>query len=492
MVPNRLRGRMPRGAGRYDRMVHGAQGSGGRRDARGGREKPEGHRSGEEGGRFATQSSAVGAGPQHVLHVYPGQQADVDRDLQTEDPRAIVDTADPETFVLTLPPEIMEAMVNNMADIRQENEELSRQLAEIVGQGESAPDPNANLLFPDVEDLNAYAEIVNTLVVAILAEAVHLGVLTQEEAQSLVEQLNEAIEDSGRRYSLEDVPEIRRDIGIDPALREEKERARQQQQEREREKEERRRQLLGLNREKVDQILRDRQQQEQANREALDRKDQQAVGNHLNSLSGQERAALERRIRERQQELQEQQGQTGGNTGTGGSGDSGGGQPGGTPGASVEAAFESNGNGHVLNILLSNIENLFAVQLEVEYQDENQVEGTFRFHESAFLNYGNGLNAYRNIPGSPIRVDLAEDWEPPAGYEPNAVDHVESLDGKVRYALMMFDAQDKPVPDVDIGSGGLLIVRMPFHLELPPGHTRSARSRRTAGCRPSRAPASSA
>lgn len=417
-------------------------------------------------------SGSGGTGPKNVVNVYPTQQMEIDRDLQTDDPRALVQAADPETLVFTLPPDIIEAMVSSMADIRQENEALARQLESGVEQDAAASDPNANLIIASSEDLAAYSRNMNALIVVVLVEAVNQGVLPEETARGLIDRINASIEDPEQRFSLDDVPEYRKDIGMDPALLEEAERARQRREEQERQKEQRRRDMLEQNRGKAEEIIRNKSRQEEANQSAKTGKEQEAVRKYLDSLTGEERAALEQRMREWERERQDQQG-TGETPGTG----SGGGTPGGgdgpgggddpspgpvTPGPAISGSVVTDSHSplvRVLELKLDHVTDLFAFQADVEYDREyfSFDEWTFRPDPDEWP--ATGFNEYRNIPESPFRVELYEGWTPPAGsgYVVNAVDTVDHdyLDGKVRYAVMKFEEGG-----VDVN--GATVVRLPF------------------------------
>jgi hypothetical protein len=431
-------------------------------------------------------SGSGGTGPKNVVNVYPTQQMEVDRDLQTDDPRALVQAADPETLVFTLPPDIIEAMVSNMADIRQENEELARQLGRSAEQDEAAPDPNANLIIVSSEDLAAYSRNMNALIVVILAEAVNQGVLPEETARSLVDLINASIEDPEQRFSLDDVPEYRKDVGIDQTLLEKAERARQRRDEQERRKEQRRQEKLEQNREKGEEIARNKSRQEEENQSAKTGKEQEAVRKYLDSLTEEERAALEQRVQERERERQERQGQTGGNpgTGSGGGGTPGGGDnpgggdgpgdgdnPGGgdgpspgpvTPSPAISGSVVTDSDDpwiRVLELKLSNFTDLFAFQADVEYDKELFSFADWKFNPDPNQFPGTGFNEYRNIPESPFKVELYEGWTPPAGsgYVVNAVDTVDhdDINGKVRYAVMKFE-------EGGVNVSGATVVRLPF------------------------------
>ena len=419
----------------------------------------------------ATNLSGSGGetGPKNVVNVYPTQQADIDQDLQTEDPRAIVGTADPETLVFTLPPEIIEAMVENMAEIRQENEALAEQLAAGVGQGGVA-DPNANLFLVSSDDLETYTRNMSALLLVILAEAVNQGILSEDAAESLLEHINASIEDPTRRYSLDDVPEYRKEFGLDPALLEEKEKALQDRDQQEKSKEERRREQLSRNGDKVEQIRQDKAQQDQANQEAENAKDRQAFEDHLNALDEQERQELLQRAQQRDQERREQQDQTGEppGTGTGGTGGGGGGGGGTTPVTNAEISAAYDPDEGVLEIKLHNISDVMAIQADVLY-DSNYL--TFEYEQ---FGASGGMNSYRNLKDSPFKVELHNGWQSPdPDYMPNAVDHF-TFDtqydpdlglGNVQYVVMLFDEDgENEVLTVNIGTDGAPVVRLPFSL----------------------------
>jgi hypothetical protein len=422
----------------------------------------------------STHSSVTGAatGPKNVVNVYPAQQLEVDADAQTEDARALVQPADPEALVFTLPPDIIEAMVTNMADIQQENEQLAQQLASAVEQGVAAPDPNANLLLVSSDDLAAYTQNMTALVVVVLAEAVNQGVLPEETARNIVEQINEIIEDPQKKLSLDEVPEYRKDVGIDPALEAERQRAEQQRQEKERQKQEQRNAKLEQKREKAQEISETKSEYEQQNEEAKKNKKQEAYEKYAQNLSEEEKAELEQRVQEREQELQQQeqqgqQGQTGGTTSPGTGGNTGGGSTG--PAISAEIVAED--FLQVMEVKLANASNVFAYQIDVEY--DNDVLSFYGDKDIEFYGFGyvedGQLNEFRNIPESPFKVELKEGWEPPTGYVVNAVDDFDDdyMGGKFRYAAMFFvekgpNDEAGEIVKANFGQSGVVVVRLPF------------------------------
>ena len=412
-----------------------------------------------------TNGSGTGFGPNDPVHIYPSQQLELYPDAPTDDTRTLIDLADPSTLVLTLPADIVDAMVTNMAEIMRENEQLAQQLAGSVEQGITAPDPNANLLLLSGEDVAAYAENINALLVVTLAEAVNRGILPEETARSIIDQINDIVEKPEKRYSLENVPEYRKDIGTDPALAEERERARKEQEEKQREKEQRRQEQLEKNREKAEQIAEKKSELEQKNQEAKSEREKEAVDKYKQSLSEEERTQLEQRQREREREKQEQQ-QGGGNADPGAGGPSPG--PGaGTSGPSVAAAVSDYSDWvKTIDIRLSGFTGsraVFGYQADVKYDPQY-----FGFAESVFMDT-NGLNPFRNLADSPFKVELAEGWTAPDGYNVNAVDHVEhdTENYIVRYAVLKFEGGAEEV-------NGQTVVRLPFQYASIPDTNQTA------------------
>jgi len=416
----------------------------------------------------STQAAGDGAGtgPKNEVHIYPTQQLELETGVPLEDKRALIMPVDPVTLVFSLPSEIIEAMVNNMADIVQENAELAQQLAGSVGQGVAAPDPNANLLLVSSDDLEAYSRNMSALIAVVLAEAVNQGVMSEEEARILIDQVNANIQDPQRRFSLDDVPEYRKDFGIDPALKEKSEKARKEQEEKRREKEQRRQEQLEKNSEKSEQIIENKRKQEEANQAAKSEREKEAVDRYKQSLSEEEKAALEQREqerkREKQQEQQEQQGQTGGGTGPGTGGPSP--NPGTTPNPTVGAEVSDyDTNLKTIDIRLSGFTGssaVFGYQVDVEYEP-----GYFTFDKQMFESHveTDGLSPFRNLPNSPFRPELYENWQAPAGYAVNAVDSIdEGFDSEtstvwVRYVLLKFEQGAEAV-------NNQTVVRLPFLL----------------------------
>jgi hypothetical protein len=168
------------------------------------------------------------------------------------------------------------------------------------------------------------------------------------------------------------------------------------------------------------------------------------------------------RKREKQQEQQEQQGQTGGGTGPGTGGPSP--NPGTTPNPTVGAEVSDyDTNLKTIDIRLSGFTGssaVFGYQVDVEYEP-----GYFTFDKQMFESHveTDGLSPFRNLPNSPFRPELYENWQAPAGYAVNAVDSIdEGFDSEtstvwVRYVLLKFEQGAEAV-------NNQTVVRLPFLL----------------------------
>lgn len=389
--------------------------------------------------------------------VYPAQQISMIPGDRDTDLRDLVEVVDIDQIISTAPPSVIESLIKNMLSIQNENEEMIERL-----QQDGGSDPDSNLVLTDQEVLERYRSNVDNMLHNMLKSAVNNGVIAGDEAQRLIDQANEAIQDSAKKFDLNrEVPPLDRTAGLDPQREQQRAAAEQKRQQQLAEKERKKQEVQQRNADLIDQIVRAAQELQQANERAQQEKQQQATDRLLEQLTGDQRNALQQRIEQKKAEQQQQQGPGQPATSPGSSPNPGPSTP--SPGMTIPTpeAVSTPGAPVVLDVHLSNFSSsnaIYGYQVDVTFDDRY-----FTFDRSAFNYTEDGqANAYRNLASSPFKVELADGWQPPADYSVNAVDHYfvkenASEPDVLTYTVLKFTGNAEPV------SNGL-VVKLPFML----------------------------
>lgn len=401
--------------------------------------------------------------PGQTANVYPAQQISLAPSETPVTPQAAVSVVDLNELLPNITPELIEEITRETADISEENNELARRLLEQVGEGVNIPDNLANLMFMSEEDLEAYLLNMDIFVAALIKQSVEQGILAQDQAERLIEEINAAITDPDKRIRLDEVPELDPSAGLNAEYEEER---RQYREERQRQwnnrtqRQEHRIQQFGDEREA---LLEQKRQQEETNREKEKTTKEQAERRYVELLTDEERERFMQQAEERQKERQEQE-QTGETDTDPGSGSSPAPSPGPSPGPgpqpepgpspSVAASLSTySSNTITVDIALNGFTGsraIYGYQADVEYD-----ERYFMFDSYFEVAADGALNLFRNLPDSPFRPELEDGWQPPAGYNINAVDRLQLSEGKVRYSLLKFSGGAEEVD-------GKFVVKLPF------------------------------
>ncbi|GAA3400815.1 FecR domain-containing protein [Paenibacillus hodogayensis] len=281
----------------------------------------------------ATNGSGSGS-----ANVYPGQQINVLPGQPQGNSSDNITPMDIGTFVSGASPEIIKALLETIQQIREENEQFIRDVAD--GKKEIDPQTGLKLDSPDVQQ--QFGDNLTNLLANVAKEAIQSNKLSQAEVQSLIEKANATI--TGERIDLNNVKPFDTSIGLDPSVKQAKQEQmkkllEQREQQRKQEiqsQQDKAKQLSEL----LDRLSAERKKQEEANKAAKEQEQKKASETYLNSLSASER---ERYLQDQQRLQQPNSPGTSG----GGSSPTSGGNSGGAPGGGGGSDDDGNSGGGV-------------------------------------------------------------------------------------------------------------------------------------------------
>ncbi|MCS7460132.1 FecR domain-containing protein [Paenibacillus doosanensis] len=216
---------------------------------------------------------------QHVT-VYPSQQINLDSRTGVSDLRVNVDYVNPEEIVSSAPPEVIQALLNNIQGLQQENDQIKQKLK----QGSMQFDPSGILKINNNDDLNKVTQNFDALVPNLAKAAVD----SRKLSEKAIDEANQKIQNEQRKIDLNNVPPIDRSAGLDPEVAQLK----QQQQASEFNKAALEMQQLAQMQqslgEMLDKLMAEKQKIDEANQKALEAANQSAMAQYMSQLSGEQ------------------------------------------------------------------------------------------------------------------------------------------------------------------------------------------------------------
>lgn len=345
-------------------------------------------------------------GPPQVV-VLPAQMVTVYSGDGTSPPVVTVDGIDLNEFIGNASAQVIGALLSNKEAIDRENQETVGNQQVIPGYAEGS------ILDLSLEDaLQKYRQNVENQLFQLLKSTFDSGVITKEELDTIIENANEVITDTARKYDLNrEVPPIDPNAGLDPAAQAEREALRQEairkQQQQQQQKQQQRDQYASNNASLIQQIQQAQQELNQRNQQAQEQKAAQAKEQYQNSLTEQQRQALLDRINQAEQQRKQQedrrntatplppappQSPGGGASGGGGSGggDSGGGDTPATPAPKMSVTKSDAIHGFELQLKLDDFigtNRLFGVEIHFVHRPHIGVaERDSYYNASKFTN----------------------------------------------------------------------------------------------------------
>ncbi|XID93688.1 FecR domain-containing protein [Paenibacillaceae bacterium WGS1546] len=209
-----------------------------------------------------------GSGPSGPsLNVYPSQQITVfPGDTGSSFP-AHPSAGQIEDFIEQASPEVIRRILQNIAEIQAENEQLKQRMQQNADNGSDLLTHNGPV--NDMEQLQRFLENLNHFVGNIAKNAVEQGKVSREETQRLIDEANRKIPNPNDRIDLDNVKPFDPTSGMDPELEKAKRKAQEAMERREqqaKQQQENQDRLASM----IQQLEQQRQEQEAANRRKLE------------------------------------------------------------------------------------------------------------------------------------------------------------------------------------------------------------------------------
>ncbi|MCR2804182.1 FecR domain-containing protein [Paenibacillus soyae] len=243
-----------------------------------------------------------------VHTVYPAQQISLDSSGEPGDP--LVDYVDLNELILQADPEVIKKILINKQQIDKENEEQAGKLQEQLAGGQ--------LILEGMLDVKTQAElekykqnVLNSLP-GLLKDAVSQGLLTKEEALKFINEVNQSITGTDRKYDLSrEVPPLDPTVGVDPAGQQKKkaleEKQRQLAEERKNKEKEKNEKLEQNNVSLIEQIRSSMEELNKTNQRLLDEKNKQALEKLLAQLTAMQRERFLSQSEQAKQEMKKRE-----------------------------------------------------------------------------------------------------------------------------------------------------------------------------------------
>ena len=406
---------------------------------------------------------------ERTVNVYPAQQITLDQGTSPKDLKAQIEVVDINQIIQNAPPKIIEKIIQNAAQIQQENEEMKNKLRDQMDNQKK--DGNANLKIDNQDSLDKVLKNLDNLIGNIAKQAIEAEKINKATVDKLIEEANKQITDPNKKIDLTNVQTIDKTAGVDPALEDLRKASQLAAQQRiaaeQRKLMEAQQRTASL----LNKMEEERKRIQEANQKAMTEAANKALEQLRNQLSDIEKARFEAAQKQREEEKKQQQAKitqpatTPSDTGSTPS------APAPKAGLSFDDPTLANGvnNSHLyspihLNVSLSNFgsgKQIIGYQLAVEYDDT-----LVSFDYNLFYDHLNGTkNAFRNLDTNPFKVELASGWEAPADYTIDSVDHffIQENAGNdvLNYAVLKYTGSAVTV-------NNNVVVKLPFVLKKLP------------------------
>ncbi|MBD2865438.1 FecR domain-containing protein [Paenibacillus oceani] len=291
---------------------------------------------------FALMTSGVletrgtsGTGTGDPARVYPGQQIiqlpgtpDVGADHVTP--------LDVQSFINEATPEVINALLKSIQQIREENDQFIRDIAD----GAKEIDPSTGLALASEDDLRKFGENLKNLLANVAKGAIDTKKLSESSVHDLIDKANEKYRHDP--IDLGNIKPFDLSVGLDPNVQKAKlDRLKELQEQRERMKQQEK-QLEEIKKQQhaalVERLEAERKRLEEANRKAQEERERLAREQYERQLAQEERTRFLEDQRKHQEELRRQEGgaPVQPNPGTPSPGGSGGSDSGGDPGSTPD------------------------------------------------------------------------------------------------------------------------------------------------------------
>ncbi|WP_162848323.1 FecR domain-containing protein [Paenibacillus nanensis] len=254
----------------------------------------------------APHSGAGGAQATDGVHtIYPSQQISLDSRGEQDEP--LIKTVNLDELVKLAGPEVIKKIIENKQQIDQENDE---QLGRLQGGG--LPELGGSLDLATQAEFEKYKQNVLNSLPGLLRQSVENGLLTEEEALQIINEVNQGITSTDRKYDLDrEVPPLDPNAGVNPAEQPKRaaveEKQRQLEEMRKNAEKEKNEKLEQNNVSLIEQMRRQMEALQAANQRLLEEKKKQAADKLLDQLDDLQKGRLADMMDKSERELKERE-----------------------------------------------------------------------------------------------------------------------------------------------------------------------------------------
>ncbi|MEK8126323.1 FecR domain-containing protein [Paenibacillus filicis] len=151
--------------------------------------------------------------------IYPSQQLEVNSRDETDDLRTKIEFLDPSTLVNSASPEIIKQLLQSIADIQRENEELKSRLTDDQLKGADRPDQESSIRYLNAEELEKVQANIDSIISNVLK-----SMLDENKADlGLIHESVKKLEElTHRKIDLNQVKPLDKTAGLDPEIEKKK------------------------------------------------------------------------------------------------------------------------------------------------------------------------------------------------------------------------------------------------------------------------------
>ncbi|OAB41167.1 FecR domain-containing protein [Paenibacillus antarcticus] len=260
-------------------------------------------------GAGVVQVNSTDSSVQNVLtYLLPTQLSSIDSGKTPSIPSMM----DIESFINSVTPDVIKAIIQAKADIDQENAEFIAKKKQEIAGGATGNDANTSLSNKDEAELAKVKSNLDSLIANIALQAIKSNKISVTEMDKIIQEANQKITDSNRKLDLNHVTPLDPSAGVDTELQKKKEEELRKLAEMKKAAEEKKRQELLEKQEELKKQLsateEKRKQLEGNNRKAKEEEDRKAQEAYLNQLSESEQARFKEEAMRRGQEQAQIQG----------------------------------------------------------------------------------------------------------------------------------------------------------------------------------------
>ncbi len=241
--------------------------------------------------------------PSGGVLIYPGQQISLPT-VPGPMERPEISYTDPSSIVSSASPEIIQAILKNMAAINEENERvLQGFLDQYMKNEEGTPNPSPALQLENQEDLTKMMQNLYALIANIAKQAGEQGKISNSDLQKIIDEANKQIKDPSKQIDLNHIPpfELPKDVSDEAKKQQEALKLKRQQEEelKKRQQEELKQKMLE---DQLNKLKEQKQKLEEANKKAQEEAANKAKEQLLKQLTEEQKKQFAQEEEKRKQD----------------------------------------------------------------------------------------------------------------------------------------------------------------------------------------------